>query len=183
MYLWIQSPYFPYIGAGQRVDQPATIGLIEPQDTRLCEYIDYTGSSSSSSSSSSLSPPPHTPVRHASETPSIKAEEEQKFRRRKRSPSTAVRQNRNAVTPTQRDHIRWIMRARRGQEKPMPWREIRAEVHRIFGVMFNIPTLEMMHQRDKLRPPGPRRVRYLLTFRCRWTQADVLSMIKSAKLK
>lgn len=38
----IESHTLHYISAGQWVDQPATIGLVEPQDTQLCDRIQST---------------------------------------------------------------------------------------------------------------------------------------------
>ena len=120
-----------YIGAGQWVDQPATI---EPQDTQHMSAGQWVDLPATIEHQDTQLPSPRAPV-HQAQTPS-------------------TRTKRNIVTPTQRNQIKWVIRERRNRTKPMIWREITAEVNNIFGAWFSVKGLATMyHRRHKPRPP------------------------------
>ena len=149
-YWWIQSPYFPSASAGQLqlgLGESSSWEYIQPR-----EDIGY-------SSSSNLTPQIHSPVLQAPvpiQTLPATGKAEQRQRK------CSSRKKRNSLTTKERDEIRQIMREKRGLRKPMPWKLIGKFVNEKYKKKldqgFKIPALEMMHNRDKLRPLGPRKV-------------------------
>lgn len=177
---WIQPTYFP--------STDAAIGFEESRDHfNPYEYMgcnsDRSDSDSCYSSDSNSSSPTDTPVLQKSvpiyTVPLTTAQRKHNSRQsRKRNP---------LLSKEDRDIIKGRLVVMRDQK--IPWKKIASIINEEFGGKldsedgFKVPCLEMMHLRNKKRIRGPLRVRYLLILcscKCHWTQADVLSMVRSA---
>ena len=176
----IQPTYFP--------STDAAIGFEESRDHfNPYEYMgcnsDRSDSDSCYSSDSNSSSPTDTPVLQKSvpiyTVPLTTAQRKHNSRQsRKRNP---------LLSKEDRDIIKGKLVVMRDQK--IPWKKIASIINEEFGGKldsedgFKVPCLEMMHLRNKKRIRGPLRVRYLLILcscKCHWTQADVLSMVRSA---